>query len=205
MTTKELQHEQLLPLAAILALALILATSNLLLPLTARTPTAHSATILDSPIEQQGSNIDATIIDLSFNPQCLCIEKGDTVNWTNNDPVIHTLWFVFADNKSTYLLSDPIPPGQSWAHTFTQPRKFTLLYYSFERLWITGTIRVYRILGDIDGDGDVDYGDFLAFAASYLKSSGQPGYDREADFDCDGDVDYDDFLTFAANYLKSDP
>lgn len=57
--------------------------------------------------------------------------------------------------------------------------------------------------GDIDADLDCDYDDFLAFAASYLKVSGQLGYDREADFDFDGDVDYDDFLTFAENYLKS--
>lgn len=57
--------------------------------------------------------------------------------------------------------------------------------------------------GDIDGDTDVDYDDFLTFATAYLKVSGQPGYDVRADFDRDGDVDYDDFLTFAENYLKN--
>jgi len=57
--------------------------------------------------------------------------------------------------------------------------------------------------GDIDLDRDVDYNDFLAFAAAYLKTSGQPAYNPKADTDSDGDVDYNDFLTFAANYLKS--
>lgn len=59
--------------------------------------------------------------------------------------------------------------------------------------------------GDIDGDLDCDYDDFLIFAASYLKTSGQPGYNPEADMEYDGDVDYDDFLIFAANYLKTFP
>jgi hypothetical protein len=59
--------------------------------------------------------------------------------------------------------------------------------------------------GDIDGDKDVDPTDFFAFAASYLKVSGQPGYNREADFDLDGDVDPTDFFAFAANYLKTFP
>jgi len=62
------------------------------------------------------------------------------------------------------------------------------------------------IQGDVPGtppDGDVDYFDFLAFAASYLKTSAQPDYNPGADFDVDGDVDYDDFLIFAGNYLKT--
>lgn len=71
--------------------------------------------------------------------------------------------------------------------------------------------------GDIQGDavdfppdGDVDYYDFLAFAAAYLQTLGQPGYNREADLQGDdpgtlpdGDIDYYDFLVFAANYLKT--
>jgi len=62
-----------------------------------------------------------------------------------------------------------------------------------------------RLPGDIEGAGDkdVDYNDFLAFAASYLKVKGQSGYNREADMELDGDVDYNDFLTFAAYYLKT--
>ena len=203
MTPAKLSHKQLLPLAAILALALVLVASNLLLPLTAHTPTAQSATILDLPIEPQGSYTEnITIIDFSFDPQCRCIEKGDTVNWTNDDPVIYTLWFVFAENESTYLLSPPIPPDQSWSHTFTEPQKFTLTYHSFKRLWITGTIRVYRIFGDIDGDGDVDPDDFNVFAGAYGTA---PPSNPDCDLDCDGDIDPDDFNIFAAKYGQTDP
>lgn len=62
-----------------------------------------------------------------------------------------------------------------------------------------------KLAGDFDGDKDVDYTDFLTFAGSYLKVSGQPGYNPQCDFDHDGDCDYQDFLTFAGNYLKSIP
>jgi hypothetical protein len=59
--------------------------------------------------------------------------------------------------------------------------------------------------GDIDGDGDCDYDDFLAFAAAYLSTSGDPNYNPAADFDIDGAVDYDDFLVFAGAYLSTFP
>ncbi len=57
--------------------------------------------------------------------------------------------------------------------------------------------------GDVDGDGDVDYNDFIILAGAYGSSSGQPAYDVCADFDKDGDVDYDDFMVLAGNYGKS--
>jgi hypothetical protein len=145
---------------------------------------------------------DVSIHDLSFNPQCLCIEKGDAINWTNNDPVIHTLWFVFTENQSTYLLSDPIPPGESWAHSFTESQKFALVYYSFDHLWITGTLRVYRILGDVDGDGDVDPGDFYIFSGAYGTA---PASNIWCDLDCDNDVDPGDFYIFSGKYGKTNP
>jgi hypothetical protein len=59
--------------------------------------------------------------------------------------------------------------------------------------------------GDIDGDWDCDYDDFLAFADAYLSIKGAPKYNIEADFDLSDGVDYDDFLVFAANYLKTFP
>jgi hypothetical protein len=65
--------------------------------------------------------------------------------------------------------------------------------------FIDGTVLV-KLLGDCDGDGDVDYDDFIILAGSYGTSTGQPGYDERADFDGDGDVDYDDFIVLAGKY-----
>ncbi len=59
------------------------------------------------------------------------------------------------------------------------------------------------ILGDVDGDGDVDYDDFIILAGAYGSSIGQPAYTPEADFEGDGDVDYDDLIDLAGNYGRT--
>ena len=90
---------------------------------------------------------EVEIISFAFVPQNLTISAGDTVKWNNTDGVIHTLWFVFISNRSTYLLSDPIPPNTTWTHTFnTTPE---LQYYSFDKLWITGFINVQAGVHDV--------------------------------------------------------
>jgi len=58
----------------------------------------------------------------------------------------------------------------------------------------------WRILGDVDGDGDVDPDDFYIFSGAYGTS---PPSNPECDLDRDGDVDPDDFYIFAGNYGKS--
>ena len=50
---------------------------------------------------------------------------------------------------------------------------------------------------DLDGDGDVDFSDFLLFAAAFGTSEGIPGYNAAADLDGDGTVAFSDFLIFA--------
>jgi len=62
---------------------------------------------------------------------------------------------------------------------------------------------VHGLLGDIDGDGDVDKYDFGFFAVAYGSKVGDPNYMPEADLDSDGDVDKFDFGTFAINYGTS--
>lgn len=62
-----------------------------------------------------------------------------------------------------------------------------------------------KILGDVDGDGDVDYDDLVVLAGAYGSSSPASAYDEFADFDRDGDVDYDDLVPLAGNYGKSVP
>jgi len=57
-----------------------------------------------------------------------------------------------------------------------------------------------KILGDIDGDGDVDGFDFGTFALAFGSTEGEPRYNPEADLDHDGDVDKFDFGTFALNF-----
>ncbi len=55
---------------------------------------------------------------------------------------------------------------------------------------------------DLDGDGDVDFSDFLLFAAAFGTSEGVPGYNAAADLDGDGTVAFSDFLIFANAFGK---
>ena len=141
--------------------------------------------------------------ELSFHPQNLAITKHDAITWTNNDPVIHTLWFVYEENKSTYTLSNPILPGQSWSHTFNNPTKLT--YYSQERLWITGRIRIVKVLGDINWNNLVDVHDLHTLGKSYQTTSGQPNWNEDADINFNNIVDEPDLSILSDNYGKTDP
>jgi plastocyanin len=109
---------------------------------------SRSNVTTDAPASNtQGTNVItggliATVIisGFAFHPQDIYITIGTTVTWTNNDPVLYTLWFVTAENQTTYLLSNPIAPNSSWSYTFSEP--IHLQYYSFDRLWITGNVTV---------------------------------------------------------------
>jgi hypothetical protein len=63
-----------------------------------------------------------------------------------------------------------------------------------------------KLVGDIDGDRDVDWMDFGDFAGAYGSQGPpqvpvpDPDYNREADLDLDGDVDWMDFGDFAGHY-----
>ena len=75
-----------------------------------------------------------------------------------------------------------------------------------ESAWIIGTILCDN-QGDVSGslcDGDVDYYDFIHFAADYNHVFVGPPYPT-TDVDWDGDVDYNDFLAFANLYGKHVP
>lgn len=55
---------------------------------------------------------------------------------------------------------------------------------------------------DLNGDGDVDFSDFLLFVAAFGKSEGEAGYNAGADLDGDGTVAFSDFLLFANAFGK---
>jgi len=186
MISRKLLHRKLVTVAVIIPLSLMFAASHLLIQ-QAMAPESY----------------DITVFDFSINPYALGVEKGDTVVWTNKDPVIHTLWFVFEENRSTYLLSDPILPSQSWSHTFTEPVK--LLCYCFERLWVTGKLRIFTIFGDVDIDRDVDVYDLFGLGKAYDSDPSKPNWNPDADFNWNNKIDKPDLLALSGNYGKEDP
>jgi hypothetical protein len=56
------------------------------------------------------------------------------------------------------------------------------------------------LLGDVDGDRDVDIYDIVAMAGAYGSEEGDPAYHPSYDLDADGDVDIVDITTAAGNY-----
>ena len=53
---------------------------------------------------------------------------------------------------------------------------------------------------DFNGDGNVDFTDFLFFANAFGTRDIFPGYVAEADLDGDGQVDFPDFLIFVSDF-----
>jgi hypothetical protein len=56
------------------------------------------------------------------------------------------------------------------------------------------------LLGDIDGDCDVDIMDIMQVASRWNSSGGDPDYNPRYDFDGDGDIDIVDIMNVAARW-----
>ncbi len=56
---------------------------------------------------------------------------------------------------------------------------------------------------DFNGDGTVDFGDFLLFARGFGARRGDQGYDARFDLDGNGEIGFTDFLKFATEFGKS--
>ncbi len=79
-------------------------------------PPPASATPAAGAVAANGRVVKAGMRNLAFVPGRIEIEAGTTVEWTNNDPLAHT---VTAADRS--FDSGLVQSGQTWRHTFTQP------------------------------------------------------------------------------------
>ena len=65
------------------------------------------------------------------------------------------------------------------------------------------TLEVSLPSPDLDGDGNVNFADFLTFASKFGSRLGQERYDPLCDLNGDGQIDFDDFLIFADSFGSS--
>ena len=56
---------------------------------------------------------------------------------------------------------------------------------------------------DFDGNGTVDFPDFVEFARNFNASEGDPGFEARFDLDGDGKVGFPDFVVFATAFGKA--
>ena len=96
-----------------------------------------SALLLIKP--QQGTQAQTaptvSIVNMSFQPASLTINVGQTVTWTNNDTMAHTV-----TSDTGVWNSGTLNPGASFSFTFTTPGTYT--YHCAFHGSMTGTIVV---------------------------------------------------------------
>ena len=64
--------------------------------------------------------------------------------------------------------------------------------------WSTGSFAASAENADFDGDGDVDFADFVAFARAFGAVPGAANWDAVFDLEENGRIDFRDFVLFAA-------
>ena len=77
-----------------------------------------------------------------------------------------------------------------------------LLMYPLSLWGQNSTAGDQDVTPDFDGDGQVGFPDFLAFAGQFGARQGDGRYDARYDLDSDGVIGFPDFLIFSSSYGK---
>ncbi|MCE2433666.1 MAG: hypothetical protein J4F29_12215 [Candidatus Latescibacteria bacterium] len=80
---------------------------------------------------------------------------------------------------------------------------FALLMYPLSLSAQDSTAGDQALPPDFDGNGTVDFADFLAFAGQFGARQGDEHYDARYDLDGDGEIGFSDFLIFSSSFGKS--
>lgn len=83
-----------------------------------QTPAASNNSGTNSIQSESAGKI--TIANMAFSPSQITVNKGDTVTWTNNDSMAHTV----TSDTGSELDSGDIQPGSTYSHTFNTAGSF---------------------------------------------------------------------------------
>ena len=125
-----------------------------------------------------------------------------TVRSTGDNDLLVTL---ISEDDQPFAAPIAVSSGQSKRiHTSGNAIK-SLAVTSTSGTAITYTVSVSELApgpatADFDGDGEIGFTDFLAFAAGFGKSAGEVGFDPTFDLNNDLQITFPDFLTFVQNF-----
>lgn len=88
------------------------------------------------PASAGAATVEVEILGDSYKPASVTVASGDTVNWTNKDPYLHTV----TSDDGTFQSSGDLGMGQTHPVTFTTPG--TYAYHCFYHSFMTGTVTV---------------------------------------------------------------
>ena len=119
------------------------------------------------------------------------------------------------DSTLVYILLPFLPPGLTFDHTRraisgTPTRVQEETTYTLSALDADGDVaslpfllEVQRPSSGFDGDGQVNFVDFLTFASKFGVRRGEERYDARYDLDGDGAIGFGDFLIFVTHFGTS--
>jgi len=88
----------------------------------------------DSP---SGTGNEATEVAISddLNMDDVTISVGDSITWTNEDDVAHTITSSVGGDWDSGEIDEEIPAGESFTHQFTEPGTYPLTLDEGETTW----------------------------------------------------------------------
>jgi amicyanin len=102
---------------------------------------AAGAALLASVGMSAAAEIKVGIDNFTFNPKEVRVKAGDTVVWTNNDDIPHTV-----ASPRNNIKSKPLDTGDSFSFTFATPGAYD--YFCSLHPHMTGRIVVEAATGD---------------------------------------------------------
>ena len=130
-------------------------------------------------------------------------ENEDPLNYTYTATAdsLHIIRPLLLDELLASLSESVRPLATSVLSQFVSPDDPVRIVITFEKATDTGTPGTPTTLtGDFDGNGTVEFSDFLLFVAQFGKSSSDDSFNASMDLDSSGTIDFPDFLLFVAAF-----
>ena len=133
-------------------------------------------------------------------------ENEDPLNYTYTATAdsLHIIRPLLLDELLASLSDAVRPLAMSVLSQHVTPDDPVRIVITFAKATDTGTPPTpptpTKLTGDFDGNGAVEFQDFLLFVAQFGKSSSDDGFDARMDLDGNGAVEFQDFLLFVAAF-----